>query len=119
MYIYIRNIYMYIYIYMYLLFFLFIYICPSVCLFVADNLRECWCLHHRTKRNMVGYMNQEKDLTKITALFTAQLFFSLFSTPECSIQPFVLSIKSIIYYVWANNKTSSSRYSVSRSCDLQ
>ena len=107
-----------IYIYMYLLFFLFIYICPSVCLFVADNLRECWCLHHRTKRNMVGYMNQEKDLTKITALFAAQLFFSLFSTAECSIQPFALSVKSIIYYVWANNKTSSSRYSVSRSCDL-
>ena len=30
---------------------------------------ECWCLHHRIKRDMVVYKNQEKNTAKIKALF--------------------------------------------------
>ena len=38
-------------------------------IYVKSNLRERWCLHHKIKRDMVGNINQEKNTTKIKALF--------------------------------------------------
>ena len=34
---------------------------------VAYNLKEYWCLYYRMKHDIVGYINQEKNATKIKA----------------------------------------------------
>ena len=41
----------------------------NICITVADNLKECWCLHHRINLGVVGYINQVKNTTKVTVLF--------------------------------------------------
>ena len=40
--------------------------------------RECWCLYYRGKRDMVGYINQEKNTTKIKALFAVHTHMQIY-----------------------------------------